>query len=159
MDKPGRIGIQVVGALIGMAIFAPAACGPNMKTVGIDLRYRLLYLEPGLTRDSVDTIMGTDSVKVTKKVYADGVVASPFRAGSFETDGAEWDVLQYLVYPKNNDGRIEQDELVPLVLKDAILQGWGWEYLYGVAGLGYSPGDSGDAEVEGSAAETVGGDG
>lgn len=159
MDKPGRIGIQVVVALIGMAIFAPAACGPNMKTVGIDLRYRLLYLEPGLTRDSVDTIMGTDSVKVTKKVYADGVVASPYRAESFETDGAEWDVLQYLAYPKNNDGQIGRDELIPLVLKDAILQGWGWEYLYGVAGLGYSPGDPGDAEVEGPADEATGGDG
>lgn len=139
MNKFGRTGIQVLAVVVGVAAFAPAACGPNMQSVGIDLRHRLLLLEPGLARDSVDTVMGTDSVRVTSAVYAAEMVASPFIAEAFDTDGDSWDVLYYLTFPRNNDGVIDNDELTPLVLRNDVLQGWGWDFLFGVRGQGHSP--------------------
>lgn len=139
MRKSQNISVWVIVVLLGSVTFGSSACGPNMQSVGIDLRHRLLLLEPGLSRDSVDAVMGTDSVAVTSAVYAPGKVSVPFIAEAFESDGYDWDVLYYLTFPRNNDGVIDNDELTPLVLRDDILQGWGWDYLYGVRGAGHSP--------------------
>ena len=48
MRKSQNISVWVIVVLLGAATFGSSACGPNMQSVGIDLRHRLLLLEPGL---------------------------------------------------------------------------------------------------------------
>jgi hypothetical protein len=116
----------------------------------------LARLTPGMSRDQVVSIMGTqslprplgtegsgqarterDSMGVTQVQILTGSNApslyNPMRTGIYEVGEHTWEVLFYYARLVKDDGVASDDELEPVVLKDGFLAGLGWVYWRDVA--------------------------
>ena len=49
------------------------------------------------------------------------------------------EVMYYYIAMKEPDDRVTEDELVPIILKDDSVIGWGWEALEGMVGARPNP--------------------
>lgn len=113
-----------------------------------------------MTRDQVFDIMGTKTVSVSGtetsgpvgigedslgvsqvQIPVGGpkpVLQNPHRSELYRADGSDWEILLYYTSVVRNDGLVTDDELTPVVLRDDVLTGWGWDYwaeqvsLYGI---------------------------
>ena len=77
----------------------------------------------GTDRDS----MGVMAVQIP--IGGDSpILYNPHRSELYEGDGSTWEVLYYYTHIARDDGRVTEDELTPLVLRDGTLTGWGWTH-------------------------------
>ena len=113
-------------------------------------------LSPGMSRDQVVSIMGTqalprplgtegsgqarterDSMGVVQVQILTGSNApalyNPMRTGTYEAGEHTWEVLFYYARLIEDDGVVSDDELEPVVLRDGFLAGVGWVYWREVA--------------------------
>ena len=138
----GSIGIL----LIGLAVAACASAG-GFRETNLD---NLDRLRTGMTRDQVFDVMGTESVSAAGTESAGPVgiaedtlgvnslqvpiggprpvLQNPHRNEVYEAGGSDWEVLFYYTRVSADDGRVTDDELTPVVLRDGTLVGIGWEY-------------------------------
>jgi len=138
------------------AVSACASAGGFRET---NLR-NLDRLRTGMTRDQVFDVMGTASVSTagTESTGPVGVaedtlgvnrvqipiggprpvLQNPHRSETYESEGLNWEVLFYYTSVVEDDGLVTDDELTPVVLRDDILVGIGWDFwaeqasLYGI---------------------------
>lgn len=96
-------------------------------------RTKLIQLQVGMDRDVVLRTMGTTPVKIRDGSSVVGTVNNPYRNEMYQASGHRFEVIYYYTDMKSRDGGIADDELTPLVLKDGILDGWGWSYLRDVS--------------------------
>ena len=117
-------------------------------------------LHTGMTREQVFDVMGTASVSAagTESSGPVGVaedtlgvnrvqipiggprpvLQNPHRNETYEADGSSWEVLFYYTSVVADDGRVTEDETTPVVLRDDVLVGIGWDFwaeqasLYGI---------------------------
>jgi hypothetical protein len=113
-----------------------------------------------MTRDQVFDVMGTetataagteasgpigiaeDTLGVNQVQLPIGgpkpVLQNPHRNEVYEVAGSTWEVLFYYTRVVADDGQVTDDELTPVVLRDGILVGIGWDFwaeqasLYGI---------------------------
>ena len=118
-------------------------------------REHLEELRPGMTRDAVLRLMGvgeqkqlggsetqgtigtgTDTLGVTSVRIPIGGrtprLYNPHRSEIYSADGSTWEILYYYTHVMRADGIVTDDELTPLVLRDEVLEGWGWSFLSGL---------------------------
>jgi len=101
-----------------------------------------------MTREAVLDAMGTESVRATGTEAAgvgvaedsmsvsrieiplgdSPVLQNPHRTATFEAGGHAWEVFFYYTHLVRDDGLVTEDELTPVVLRDGILVGHGWEF-------------------------------
>ncbi|MFW6088663.1 MAG: DUF3192 domain-containing protein [Gemmatimonadota bacterium] len=77
--------------------------------------------------------MGVMSVQIPVGGNAP-ILYNPHRSETYEGDGSTWEVLYYYTHVVRDDGRVTDDELTPLVLRDGTLTGWGWTHWAAVDG-------------------------
>jgi hypothetical protein len=97
-------------------------------------RMNLLKLSAGMPKQEVIRIMGVGEFKVCCPIYT---VTNPHRTEAHQAGGSSWEILYYYTDKKTetyntpagtNAGVIQDDELMPIVLRDGRLDGWGWSY-------------------------------
>lgn len=140
---------------VGVLASMPSACSSaSMQSAGgfrETNHANVARLTPGMSRDQVLSIMGTqslphplgtegsgqarterDSMGVTQVQILTGSNApalyNPMRTGTYEVGGHTWEVLFYYARLVEDDGVVSDDELEPVVLRDGFLAGVGWVY-------------------------------
>ena len=64
-----------------------------------------------------------------------GQVTNPFATRFVkDPDGESLEVMYYYMGMKRGDDKVSEDELVPIILKEDTVVGWGWEALEDMAG-------------------------
>ncbi len=121
-----------------IATLAPGAAG----TVCADNRKSLKKLAVGMTSDEVDTVMGTETyVREQRATGGTGTkvrraskekTQNPYRIEAHQTAEHSFIVLLYYAERKKRDGKISDNELTPVVLKDGLVDGWGWSHWNGL---------------------------
>jgi hypothetical protein len=56
------------------------------------------------------------------------VLQNPHRTATFEAGEHAWEVFFYYTHLVRDDGFVTDDELTPVVLRDGVLVGRGWEF-------------------------------
>lgn len=92
-------------------------------------RTRLLRLELGMDRATVLQTMGTTPVRVRDGTTVTDTINNPYRSEMYRANDHVFEIVYYYTDRKAADNAITDDELTPLVLKDGVLDGWGWSYL------------------------------
>ena len=72
--------------------------------------------------------MGTTPMQVHDSEQM-STVNNPNRTEMHNAETVRIEIIYYYTDIKKADGAITDDELTPLVLKDGVLDGWGWSYL------------------------------
>lgn len=114
--------------ILGAVMIHLVACA-SMEQIRAQNRSQLMRLSPGMTRAEVLGVMGQETVNVNGER-----VTNPYRNEVYRAGEQSFEILFYYTDLKARDGAITDDELTPLVLKDGVLDGWGWSYLRDVAG-------------------------
>jgi len=86
-----------------------------------------------MTKDEVLGLMGTETIQTYAGMVEDEKITNPYRTETHRAGGFLWEILFYYTDRKAADGAITDDELTPLVMKDGVLDGWGWSYWKDVA--------------------------
>ena len=95
----------------------------------------LSQLRPGLSRVQAASLLGKDVVTgyeladAASGQYKPITVTNPYRSEAVEKNKRSYTVDYYLVGIKVPDGKISDDELVPLVFYNDQLIGSGWDFL------------------------------
>ncbi|MFP4473881.1 MAG: hypothetical protein ACLFPX_08495 [Candidatus Omnitrophota bacterium] len=95
----------------------------------------LRQVSSGLTRDEVRALLGTEVVVGQELVDPEGerykpvTVANPFKSETLRRGNDAYTVDYYLVGIYQDDGKVTDEELVPLVFRDGRLIGQGWAFL------------------------------
>lgn len=148
--------------LVLVAICLISACASAGGFREANLR-NLDALRTGMTREQVFEVMGTESVSAAGtessgpvgiaedtlgvsqvQIPIGGpkpVLQNPHRNEVYEAGGATWEVLFYYTRVVADDGLVTDDELTPVVLRDATLVGIGWEFWAEQASLYDIPAD------------------
>ncbi|UCF30402.1 MAG: DUF3192 domain-containing protein [bacterium] len=80
----------------------------------------------GMTRVQVQEAM-LDEVRRLQMV---GRVRNPYSTELYRTpQGTIYEVMFYYTGLEAGDNRISDDELVPIILRDGVVEGWGWDEL------------------------------
>jgi len=118
-------------------------------------RTNIARLTPGMSREQVMSIMGSQSLPRPLGTEGSGQARTerdsmgvaqvqitgsnapslynPMRTGTYEVGEHTWEVLFYYARLVEDDGVVSDDELEPVVLKDGFLAGLGWVYWRDVA--------------------------
>lgn len=147
---------RVVRVVTTCVVLASAGCASSAtfrsaSSFREENRRNLARLAIGMSRDEVIEVMGLetigrpfgtegsgpirteeDSLGVTQvqvPVGARGpLLQNPHRTGTYLTEGHSWEVLFYYTDMVLDDDRISDEELTPVVLRDGLLAGVGWDY-------------------------------
>lgn len=106
--------------LFGVVLFSFVGCA---STIMSDNRHNLMKLSAGISKEEVYTIMGKET-----KIFLGGSVDNPYRTEMYRSQGHRFELLFYVSQPMHADGMWTDDELMPIVIMDGKLDGWGWSY-------------------------------
>jgi len=134
---------------LAFAVATVAACASAAGFRDENIR-NLDRLRTGMTRGQVFDVMGTKTASVSGteasgpvgigedtlgvsqvQIPVGGpkpVLQNPHRSELYRAGGSNWEVLFYYTSVVADDGRVTDDELTPVVLRDDTLTGWGWDY-------------------------------
>jgi hypothetical protein len=118
-----------VAVLAVLTLLAACASLDDARTAN---RTKLINLAPGMTRAEVLRVMGTAPMRVHGSDTTDSI-NNPYRTEMRSAGSVQIEIIYYYTDIKQADNAITDDELTPLVLKDGVLDGWGWSYLDDVA--------------------------
>jgi hypothetical protein len=90
----------------------------------------------GMTRQEVVQVM-LDEVQL---LQMSGQVTNPYATRFIRnSDGESLEVMYYYTGMKKGDDKVSKDELVPIILMDDAVVGWGWNTLEEMAGSRQGP--------------------
>ena len=90
----------------------------------------------GMTRQEVVQAM----LEEVQLLQMSGRVTNPYSTRFLKNrDGESLEVMYYYTGMKKGDDLVTEDELVPIILKDDAVVGWGWETLSAMTGTRASP--------------------
>ncbi|HCX31782.1 MAG TPA: hypothetical protein DHU55_18735 [Blastocatellia bacterium] len=120
----------IYSALVILAL-AGCASGNSFRAGN---RMKLLKLSPGMSKTEVLDAMGVGEQRVCCPLRT---VTNPHRTEAYSAGGSRFEVLYYYTDKKtdssndpysSNASNVQDDELLPIVLKDGKLEGWGWSF-------------------------------
>ena len=114
----------VAVTVIGCTSLDPIDPRPSLEQIRAQNRQNLLQLSPGITKSDVLKIMGTETISAK---YGN-VITNPYRTEMYRAGGHTFELIFYYTDKKKSDGAITDDELMPIVILDGKLDGWGWSY-------------------------------
>jgi hypothetical protein len=116
-----------------LVILSASACATG-NSFRAENRMKLLQLSPGMSKKEVLDVMGTGEQRVCCPIRT---VTNPHRTEAYSAGGSRFEVLYYYTEKKtdsshdpysSNASNVQDDELLPIVLKDGKLEGWGWSF-------------------------------
>lgn len=94
------------------------------ETFTVNNRNHLALLEPGMSKIEVMQIMGDNSIK-----SSGAFVGNPFKTETFQAQGGQnISVFWYYTQIRSSNGRVDPDELTPVVFKNGKMEGYGWSF-------------------------------
>jgi len=88
----------------------------------------LKRLEVGMSKDEMLAVMGTEQDIQAYNLYTPAKkFSNPYKTEIHRIEGREYEVVFYYTDFHTADGKVTEDELTPLVLREDKLLGWGWE--------------------------------
>ncbi len=155
----GRSRPGAIAAALALAGVAACSSATTQSAGGFRDRNQanVERLNPGMSRDQVVSIMGTQDLPRPLGTEGGGAVRTerdtmgvtqvqlplsakapalynPMRTGTYEVGVDVWEVLFYYVRMVEDDGVVSDEELEPLVLKNGYLAGVGWTFWTETAG-------------------------
>jgi hypothetical protein len=112
----------IIGALLIAMATSTTACA-TLRNVAEQNTVRLQQLQPGMSKEDVQRIMGTTTHRSGR--YS---IPAPYRSEMYPANGKRVEVLYYYTSVNYEVERIADDELTPIVLIDGQVDGWGWSY-------------------------------
>lgn len=111
------------------------ACAPTTAQIASINRGKVNQLYLGMSRPEVEKAMGPASVTVrTVGFFGTTQMTNPVRSEAVrDKDGATIEVRYYgtdVIPGAGDEFSFTEDEVTPLVFKDAQLVGWGWNLLF-----------------------------
>lgn len=119
--------------LLALALASCTSAQDMMDAARAANRSKLIQLQPGMDRETVLRTMGTTPMKIRDLGSVVATINNPFRTEMYQANGHRFEILYYYTDLKSGDGGITDDELTPLLIKDGVLDGWGWSYLKDVS--------------------------
>lgn len=112
-------------ALPAIIILLAASCSfKAYETFTVNNRNHLALLEPGMSKIEVIQIMGNNAIK-----SGGAFVGNPFNTETFKAKGGQSiSVFWYYTQIRSSNGRVDPDELTPVVFKDGKMEGYGWSF-------------------------------
>jgi hypothetical protein len=86
-----------------------------------------------MDREAVLRTMGTAPMLIRDVGSVVRTINNPYRTEMYPTAAHRFEILFYYTDVKSSDDAITDDELTPLVMKDGVLDGWGWSYVKDVS--------------------------
>lgn len=99
--------------------------------VGTENRSRLNKLNLGMSKSDILDLMGTGTYTITEDepyiiIPSTLTLSNPYNIETFQgASGKIYEVILYYAGIKKRDGVVTDDELIPIVLEDEKLVGWG----------------------------------
>lgn len=91
-------------------------------------RGNLKKLSVGMTKEQAMAAMGTRTFR--DEDDDDFLVPNPYRSESYQAlDGTMYELLSYYTDLNESDGRLDKDEMTPLIFENGKLIGWGWVFV------------------------------
>ena len=104
----------IVGIVI---LLLGIGCQNFWYDLALDTRRRIFKLSPGMSKQEVILIMGTDTPSLD--------VSKPHRSSMFNKNGDTIEIFFY--YTEYIIGKSGDEEFTPLVFINGKLDSWGWE--------------------------------
>lgn len=90
----------------------------------VNNRNKIALLEPGMTKQEVNQIMGNNSIK-----GSGAYIGNPYKTETFKTkDGQSIFIFWYYTQINSSNGHVDDDELTPVVFKNGKMEGYGWSF-------------------------------
>lgn len=100
---------------------------PTKGSYRTDNALRISQLNYGMAKEQVHALMKDGLVVAMERQendqWASDTMANPLQAQVIHYDGSRYDVYYYFTEIKNRNGRVDLDELTPVVFKDGVLIG------------------------------------
>jgi hypothetical protein len=126
--------VTVMRLLIASAVLSAGACA---TTSGLANRNnaRIATLQPGMTPEQVIAHIGPSTFKGEGLDAIMGIAAipNPFKTEMYPAGDDTFRLLYFFSQLTVSDGKVTDEELMPVVFKNGMLDGWGWSYWEGVA--------------------------
>jgi len=111
-------------------VLAPGWRSTLSRSVGIVEQAKLMRMSPGMRKEEVVALMGTDTAGTR-----DGIVNNPWTSEAFaDKDGARYEVLYYVTSKNLPFTPVRKSLTTPVVLKDNKVIGWGKDALDRIPG-------------------------
>jgi hypothetical protein len=111
-------------------------CSPDQTGLGSESRSGPGGLKIGMTRQDVIQYM----LGEVQLLQMSGRVTNPYSKRVVKNrDGESLEVMYYYAGMKKGDDQVSEDELLPIILKDDFVVGWGWQTLSAMTGTRVSP--------------------
>jgi hypothetical protein len=114
---------------LGLEGVVVSGCASGLEEVRSENRGRLFRLEVGQSREQVLDAMGRDSLTIAASGLRTVAIPRPYDTETHTAAGSVWEILYYPGALDDTRLPLEDSELVPVVLRDDQLAGWGWTYL------------------------------
>lgn len=125
-DMKSRLFSTVVAALMALA-FVGCATDPFTTYAQVN-RARLNDLSIGMSKSEVIQTMGSEVFNLGRRSIP-STISNPFKTEAFlGNSGESFEVIFYYSGTKSRDSVITDDELVPIVLKNGKVVGWGNQF-------------------------------
>lgn len=125
-----RTFILVLGFGLGSVLVS--GCASGLEEVRSENRGRLFRLDVGQSREQVLDAMGREPLTIAASGLRTVTIPRPYDTETHAAAGAVWEILYYPGALEDTKLPLEDSELVPVVLRDGKLAGWGWTYLDGL---------------------------
>ena len=118
------------------AVFLAGCASLTVSQVNTRNRENLVKLYVGLPRSSALAIMGScpatvDCTGAAGKCTKQITIANPYRTETLQNTNRKFEVLYYAI-DINNDCTVNEEGLMPLVLENNKVVGWGKEFLQSI---------------------------
>ena len=113
--------MRVFSAIFLVILICSGCSAYKAQDIRMYNREQLVNLELGMNREMVMETMGNESFDT------DVAINNPYRIEVFQPEeGVTVEVLYYYTDVKDDDNAISDEELMPIVLVNGDVVGWGW---------------------------------
>jgi len=113
--------MRVFGAIFLVILICSGCSAYKAQDIRMYNREQLVNLELGMNREMVMETMGDETFST------DVAINNPYRIEVFQPEeGVTVEVLYYYTDVKDDDNAISDEELLPIVLVNGEVIGWGW---------------------------------
>ena len=113
--------MRVLCAIFLVILICSGCSGYKAQDIRMYNREQLVNLELGMDREMVMETMGNETFST------DVAINNPYRVEVFQPEeGVTVEVLFYYTDVKGDDNAISDEELLPIVLVNGEVIGWGW---------------------------------
>ena len=115
--------MKLMKFVVTTVVFIGVGCAGPYYDFADATRLRISKLSPNMSKQDVISIMGSEDLSQ----IGGARIPKPFRTSMYQKAGDVIEIYFYYTQLRQEDARITDDELTPLVFINGKLDSWGWE--------------------------------